>query len=179
MTARTGGRDPLAVLRRLIESDEWVAIDTETTGLGAKAELIELAIVQPSGEVYETLVQPSRPSGEGASRIHRIEPVLLARAPKFGEIARTVAGRLQRRRVLGYAVDFDRRILWRAFALAGLPAPVCRWTCLGSLVTRWCGRRLSLDGALALVGLEPERPRHRAAPDARSVVALARALASR
>jgi DNA polymerase III epsilon subunit-like protein len=102
----------------------------------------------------------------------------LAQAPPFAEIASTIRQRLARRTVLSYNVDFDRNALWREFSAAQQPAPASRWLCVCKVVTRWSGRRLTLDLALARLGLEACEPRHRAAGDARSVAALARALAA-
>lgn len=39
-----------------------VILDTETTGLGADAEVVELAVLSPRGEVlFDSLVRPRKP----------------------------------------------------------------------------------------------------------------------
>jgi DNA polymerase III epsilon subunit-like protein len=168
----------MARLRRIVLGGRWVAFDTETTDLGPRAELVELAIVEPDGRVFETLVRPSGSVSPAAARVHRIDPEALAVAPPFSEVAAQVRQRLARRTVLAYHTDFDRRVLWRAFAGVGEPAPRCRWHCVCDFVTQWVGQRLPLEQALGRVGLEVEHPRHRAATDARGVAALAKALAA-
>jgi len=170
--------DPLAALRRVMEGEQWVALDTETTGLGPGAELVEIALVGADGGEYQRLVRPSAAVSKAASRVHRIDPAALAAAPPFSTIAAEVGARLARRTVIGYHVDFDRRILWRELARAGRPAPPCRWLCLCELMIRLTGRRLSLDEALRRLGVAIDEPRHRALGDARAAVALARALAA-
>ena len=179
MSTTGARRDPLAVLRRVIAEGNWVAIDTETTDLGPRAEIVELALVGADGHEYETLVRPRGEVSRLAAQVHHIDPVELGLAPTFSQIAAEVRRWLARRTLLGYNVDFDRQVLWRAFAQVVQPAPRCRWLCLCDLVTRWAGSRMPLDAALDAVGLAHEGPRHRAAADARAVAALARALAMR
>lgn len=178
MDRKPAQRDPLASLRSVLATAEWVAFDTETTDLGARAEIVELALVEPDGSEYQTLVKPRGAISKGAARVHQIEPAELAAAPPFESVAAEVRRRLARRTVLGYNIDFDRRLLWRELARAGQPAPACKWLCLCDLMTRHAGRRLTLGQALECVGLELPLPQHRAAADARAVVALARALAA-
>lgn len=173
-----GRRDPLAVLRRIVAGGNWVAIDTETTDLGPGAEIVEIAIVGEDGREFHTLVRPRGASSREASQIHRIEPAELMVAPEFSEVAGEVRHRLARRTVLGYNADFDRRVLWQAFARAGQPAPRSRWLCMCDVVTEWTGSRLRLDEALVAFGVNQPGPRHRAAADARAVAALARAVAA-
>jgi DNA polymerase III epsilon subunit-like protein len=170
--------DPFAVLRRVLRGEDWVALDIETSDLGPRAELVEIAIVDPAEREVSTLVRPRGGIVRQAARVHRIPPEDIAAAPSFGDVAAAIRQRLARRTVLGYHVDFDRRVLWREFARAGQPAPPCRWMCLCDLMTRWTGRRQSLDRALQRLGLQATEPRHRAVNDALAVVALARALAA-
>lgn len=173
------GRDPLAVLRRIVAAGEWVAIDTETTDLGPAAEIVELAIVGADGQEFLTLVRPRGISSAAAARVHGIDSEELSLAPPFealaGEVRRWLAGRT----VLGYNVAFDRRVLWRAFAQAVQPAPRSRWLCLCETLTDWAGTRMRLEEALATVGVSGSGPMHRAVHDARAVASLARALAAK
>jgi DNA polymerase-3 subunit epsilon len=169
-------RDPFAVLRRVLGGEDWVALDIETSDLGPRAELVEIAIVDPAGGEVSTLVRPRGGIARRAAQVHRIPPEDIAAAPSFGDVAAAIRRRLAKRTVLGYHVDFDRRVLWREFARTGHPAPACRWICLCDLMTRWTGRRHSLDQALRRLGIGSMEPRHRATSDALAVAALARAL---
>jgi DNA polymerase III subunit epsilon len=178
MTRGGVARDPLAVLRRLIAFGDWVALDTETTDLGPRAEIVELAIVSADGQEFQTLVKPLGASSREAAQVHRIDPDALTLAPPFADVAGEVRKRLARRTVLAYNVAFDRRVLWQAFAQAVQPAPRSRWLCVCDVVTQWAGSRLRLDEALVAAGVNLTQPRHRAAEDARAVAALARALAA-
>lgn len=102
----------LAWVRALL-LDDFVVLDTETTGLGYGDEVIELGVIAPDGgEVLATLVRPR--SGRvppGASRVHGLTMADLADAPTFEdvypELLRVVAGR----RVIAWNAPFDERMV--------------------------------------------------------------------
>lgn len=168
----------LSLLREVLRGHGWLALDTETTRLGPRAEIIEIAIVEPDGRELTMRVWPRGRISRSAAAIHRIDAGQLEGAPKFTEIARVICERLEDRVVLAYNAAFDHQVLRRELERAGLTEPRSRWLCLRDLTTRWAGQSLTLEEAMARFGLEPEQPRHRAAPDARSVARLARVLAA-
>ncbi len=48
--------------REMIARNNWLVLDTETTGLVAPAEVIQIAIVNPEGQVLlDSLVSPAQP----------------------------------------------------------------------------------------------------------------------
>ena len=62
-------------------------LDTETTGLGDDAEVVELAVIDCAGAVLlDTLVRPSGPVPAEAAAIHGITDAMLADAPTWSEI---------------------------------------------------------------------------------------------
>ena len=87
-------------------------LDTETTGLDADAEVVELAVIDCAGTVLlDTLVRPSGPVPAEAAAIHGITDAMLADAPTWSEIhdrfCRLIAGR----QVIAYNADFDVRLI--------------------------------------------------------------------
>ena len=95
----------------------WIAakaliLDTETTGLGADAEVVELAVIDCTGAVLlDTLVRPSGRVPVEATAIHGITDAMLVDAPPWSEIHdqfyRLIAGR----QVVAYNAEFDVRLL--------------------------------------------------------------------
>lgn len=170
-------RDLLSPLKRILAAERWAVVDTETTGLGADAEIVEIAVLDSEGVAFESLVRPRGPVHPEALRLHQLSADLLSDAPLFSDLTADLRRRLMGRTVLGYNVGFDRARLWNEMAQARQPAPRCRWFCLCELTTKHCGSRLSLSQALQHYGVDFEGPRHRAAGDARATLALARALA--
>jgi hypothetical protein len=48
--------------RELMGRQDWVLLNTETTGLGPDDEVVEIAVLDPTGRaLLDTLVRPPRP----------------------------------------------------------------------------------------------------------------------
>jgi DNA polymerase-3 subunit epsilon len=117
--------------RQVVAESEALILDTETTGLEAHDEVIQLAIVDLQGNVLlQTLVRPTVPVGTEARAIHGITDEVLAEASSFAQLHETIAGLLGNRSVLAYHADFDRRLLAQTCAKYGLPPlAVAAWGC--------------------------------------------------
>lgn len=98
--------------RELLTQMDVVILDTETTGLDSGAEICQLAVINLSGDVLiNTLVKPTRPIPQQASRIHKITDQTVASAPTFADIYDVLRATLTGRRVVIYNVAFDVRML--------------------------------------------------------------------
>jgi DNA polymerase III subunit epsilon len=72
--------------RQLLTREDWVILDTETTGLH-NAEVVDIAIVNPKGEpIVDTLVCPTLSIPQEVSDIHGLFDADVADAPTFPEI---------------------------------------------------------------------------------------------
>ena len=101
---------------RDVLSHHPIYLDTETTGLNATDEIVEISIVDHDGAVLlETLVKPSRPIPADATVIHGIttEDVLSSRAwPIVWTLAKPlITGRV----VVIYNDDFDLRMMRQSY----------------------------------------------------------------
>ena len=107
----------------------WLAanaliLDTETTGLGDDAEVVELAVIDCAGAVLlDTLVRPSGPVPAEAAAIHGITDAMLAGAPTWSEIHARFCGLVEGRQVVIYSREFDARVITQTARRYGLPAP--------------------------------------------------------
>ena len=64
-----------------------VYLDTETTGLDSKAEIVEISIVDHDDTLlFESLVRPTRPIPPDSSRVHYITNERGKSAPTSGEV---------------------------------------------------------------------------------------------
>jgi DNA polymerase-3 subunit epsilon len=93
-----------------------VYLDTETTGLNASDEIVEISIVDHDGTMLlETLVKPSRPIPAEATAIHGItnEDVQSSRA--WPIIWTQVKPLLSGRVVVIYNDDFDTRMMRQSY----------------------------------------------------------------
>lgn len=170
--------DLLTPLERLALPDALI-LDTETTGLGSDAQVIEIAILDLTGCVLlDTLVRPTIPVPLDATVVHGLDDDALDGAPAFPDVWPQLADLLTGRLVLAYNADFDRRLLQQTATLHGLELPAVGFRCLMEWATRHLNRRrwLSLDRAAFILGCECGEPRHRALGDARTALAILQVL---
>ncbi|HAT2782712.1 TPA: 3'-5' exonuclease [Citrobacter koseri] len=77
---------PAQTARRWIKHGR-VIVDTETTGLGNDAQIVEIAIINLWGEVLlSTLVKPTIDIPEDATSIHGITNEMVSTAPTWPEV---------------------------------------------------------------------------------------------
>lgn len=111
--------------------DGFVVLDTETTGLGRGAEIIEIAVLDSTGEaLLETRVWPrSGRVPQESTRVHGLTLTDLHGAPTWPEVLLELERKLAGRRVLAWNAPFDERMARqtsRAWSLVPrLPAFEC------------------------------------------------------
>jgi len=87
-------------------------LDTETTGLDERAEIIEISIIDCTGQVLlDTLVKPTSPIPAEATRIHGITNEMVAEAPTWPEVIRKFEEIVIGRDLVIYNADYDLRII--------------------------------------------------------------------
>ena len=176
--------------RRLLELD-LVIFDTETTGLGPDAEIVEIAAMKVDGTVLlDTLVKPRQPIPPNATAIHGVTDEDVAGFPPLKSVLPRVSGRDQH--LASYNLAFDKRLIRRSLDLGGPCAagswhlPVEQSHCIMEMYARYHGAWSdyhhsytfqSLGNALAQCGLEFQGQPHRAMTDARAAAALLRYMA--
>lgn len=99
-----------------LDSQEFVALDVETTGLDpAVDEIIEVAVVkftrQEVLDSWSTLVRPSRMPGQEIVQLTGIQPEELDDAPRFVEVEATVCDKIGSLPIVGHSVTFDTAML--------------------------------------------------------------------
>lgn len=109
-----------------------VYLDTETTGLDACSEIIDICILDYDGTVLlDTLVKPTRAIPRDVTQIHHITNAMVKDAPTWAEVWGEARPILLRRRVAIYNSDFDVRMMQQSHVLNQL-----RWTIADS--NFWC-----------------------------------------
>jgi len=136
-------QDVITWARQVIETGETLILDTETTGLDAHDEVIQLAIIDMHGNVLlDTLVKPTVCVTPEARTVHGITDQALTDAPDFPDLYDAIAVLLGHRSVLAYNAGFDRRILAQTCATYGLPPfKVAAWDCVMERYARFWGER--------------------------------------
>jgi DNA polymerase III subunit epsilon len=115
-------------------------LDTETTGLGPDAEIVQIAIIDDTGRtLLDTLVKPTQPIPPEATRIHGITTAQTDCAPTWADLWPKVQEITQLRAVIIYNADFDARLMQQSAAAHQLTA------CPQHNATLYCAMQLYAD----------------------------------
>ncbi|MCC6791917.1 MAG: 3'-5' exonuclease [Thermomicrobiales bacterium] len=116
--------------KTLIALDRMVFLDTETTGLGKTAEIVDLSIVAVDGTVLlNQLVRPVRPIPVDAMLIHGITNEHVADAPRWADVLEMARPLIHDRVVVAYNSSFDRGMIEQCCAAATVDLPAISWEC--------------------------------------------------
>lgn len=151
-----------------------VYLDTETTGFGPGAEIVDVAVVGHDGEVlFNSLVRPAQRIPPEVIAIHGITDADVAGAPRWSDLFDDLRRVLEGRRIVVYNVIFDKQMIAQSCARCGAALPAADWECAmkkyagfhGSWdpTKRWY-KFQKLERAVLAFGAEPGG--HRAAADA-------------
>ena len=162
--------------RETIRHERVVFLDTETTGFGPRAEIIDIGIVAADGTVLlDTLVRPESPIPASTSRVHGLFDHDVAGAPHWVDVYPEVYRLLIGARVVVYNAPFDSGMVMNSCQRAGLVIPSAQWQCAMRQYSGFAGpavvqpgrgpsRWYKLDLAAAAFGIAPGG--HRALADA-------------
>jgi DNA polymerase-3 subunit epsilon len=160
----------------LLALPDLVFLDTETTGLDGRAEVVEVAILDAQGApLIDTLVRPTGRIPADVTAIHGIDDRMVAGAPRWPEVYPLLTEALSGRTVVVYNADFDLRIIRQVNARHGFPPVAGGWHCAMQGYAAFAGERHAryggfrwhkLDVAMATFGHRPAPDAHRARSDA-------------
>lgn len=168
--------------------DNYVVIDTETTGLRTDDEIVEIAIINMRGEVLlNTLVKPTKPIPAEATCIHGITDEMVADAPTWAEVYPLVMGIISECSWLAWNSRFDARLITQTCLITGVYDDYTPAQMLASykdvhdsqidakrIYSQWYGefdrrqqnfRRQSLSSAVAQQDVQVDGAPHRALND--------------
>ncbi|MCP3904023.1 MAG: 3'-5' exonuclease [Planctomycetes bacterium] len=125
----------------VVADPDAVILDTETTGLDARAQVVDIAVIDTAGRVLvDRLVRPSGRIPAAARAVHGITDRMVAAAPRWPELHRSVGDVLRRAsRVIIYNASYDVRLLRQTRLRYRLPTvgpPRRRYEC----AMRWNAR---------------------------------------
>jgi DNA polymerase III subunit epsilon len=155
-----------------VASAEYLAVDTETNGLGGDlCELTEVATALVGGgevhDSWDSLVRVERPLSRGIERFTGITQGMVDAAPPPEEVLPEVAARLEGRVLVAHNARFDVHVLRQAFERAGLDWPAPPVLCTVALARRFAplATRRGLASLAGSLGIDVDEV-HRALPDA-------------
>lgn len=152
-------------------------LDTETTGTGQDAEIVEICLIDDASQViYSSLVRPVKPIHPDVSKIHGITNGMVRNAPSWLEIHSQISAFMDNRLVGVYNADFDLRMIRQSCHMVQLTwQSNAQFLCIMKLYAQYRGewnythrdyRWHSLESA-GLYSKIPLENSHRACDDAR------------
>ncbi|MFZ7120988.1 MAG: 3'-5' exonuclease [Eubacteriaceae bacterium] len=117
-------------------------LDTETTGLGEKDEIVEITVIDMKGQVYiDTLIKPTILIPPNASAIHKIKNMDIINSPSIIDIYGDLAYIFKNNIVAIYNAEFDIRLICQSLNAHGKKFPhnnnnVC---CVMKLYSQYSG----------------------------------------
>ena len=177
-----GSDMPAREWKQLLDRDDVLILDTETTGLSKAAQIVEIALLDTRGVVrINSLVMPAGRRRMGASRIHGLtyRQLVEGGARPWCAVAPEVATALQAANiVLAWNSDFDVRMLRQTDKRYGLSPTLPASLRVRCAMLDYHGDRISLVGAVMDEGVA-EGTAHRALGDCQLVLAVMRAVVRR
>lgn len=96
----------------MMSPNDLVILDTETSGLGDDAEIIEISLINGNGKVLlDTLVKPTKEVPQEAIDIHGITNELLSTEKSWPEVQLDFENAIQGKALVIYNADYDMRII--------------------------------------------------------------------
>ncbi len=144
-----------------------VYLDTETTGLSAEDEIVELTIIDDNEEVLiNTLMKPvNHTYWPGAERVHGISPIDVRHAPTQKQITDKIRDVVRDTRVVIYNAPYDSQYLPELEEAAEVRCAMREFADWNK--SKW----LNLTNATKIVGYEWEGA-HRALADTKALRAV-------
>lgn len=126
-----------------LTSQDWVILDTETTGIDIRAEVIEIAVIDHTGnQLFHSFVRPLNISRmpPGAKRVHGISMSQLKKAPTFDKVRPELENILHGKRVLCFNAEYDQRLLRQSAKAAGINAVSLNFECVMLKYSAYVGK---------------------------------------
>ena len=171
-------------------SGDYLILDTETTGLNADDEVIELSIINMRGEtVFDSLFKPTKAIEEAACNVHGLTDDSVANAPTFAQAYAQLCKILSGKKLLAYNESFDRRLLNQTAQKNHVLLPNVEFECVMNWFACWNGepnsntarqgkyRSIGLNKALQIVDID-YKPQHRAKSDCIATLLLIESIAN-
>ena len=104
---------PVTVTSSRLAKERVVFLDTETTGIRGRQEVLEIAIIDAEGKILvNSLVRPSyRKRWPDAQAIHGISPVNVVDAPTLDILMPSIINAVKGKNVVIYNARFDLKFL--------------------------------------------------------------------
>ncbi len=111
----------LEIITKGLQSNknDFIFFDTETTGLGRDAEIVEITVLDSDKQViFDSYVKPVKDIGKEASAINGITPEHYKHAPTFADISDSLKAIFNDKMLCAYNAKYDWRLLGQSYNAA-------------------------------------------------------------
>ena len=140
------------------DPDSWAILDTETTGLGLHAEVVQIGIINGRGNapMDNVLVRPTVPIEPEAVHVHYISEAMVANAPSFADVPPRLRDAVRNRLLVIYNADYDLRLLVQSAMAHGVMPylPHGGYDCAMLRYAEWVGKWNDYHGSFRWQKLE-------------------------
>jgi len=130
----------------LITRNRWVILDTETTGIGPRDEVIQIAVIDLKGTVrLDSYIQPIRRKKIplAATAVHGITINMLQGAPSYLELFPRLEKSVADRTIIAYNAEFDKQLLDQTARINQAQQLEASWACAMLQYARFVGEWLA------------------------------------
>ena len=125
-------------IQALKQLEDFLVLDTETTGIGKKAELCEIAIVdfQTEQVLFNSLIKPRDLEGYETGKAREVNGISqdeLMNAPTLPDVWPEILRILQSKHITSFNTDFDLKMIRNSAYRWSLDVPPFAATCLMKL----------------------------------------------
>lgn len=98
--------------RNMLARDNFVIVDTETTGLERPAEICQIAVIDKNGDILlDTMIKPKLHIPEAASNIHGITDKMVEDSPIWPFVRPNFLNIIAGKDVIVYNAVYDRKLM--------------------------------------------------------------------
>lgn len=113
--------------RKLIDNNV-VFLDTETTGIGKNAKVVDLGVIDNKGNILiNLLIQPGIPMPSEATAVNGITNGMLEGCPRFVQVFASIKKILKGKTIIAWNSPFDKRVMENEFKNIGEVLDNCEW----------------------------------------------------
>ena len=126
----------------LNNKDNYIIVDTETSGIGNHAEVLEICAISLNGEVLiESFFKPKGTIAPEAIAVHGLTREILQQkgAVTWNVCASEIAQFFSGKTILAYNASFDKKMIDQTAALYGYSSPIKETVCVMRLRQQFAG----------------------------------------
>ncbi|OKH47313.1 hypothetical protein NIES2101_24045 [Calothrix sp. HK-06] len=106
---------------QILDGQNWAIIDTETTDLSGKAQIVQIGVITSSNPLgLQTYVKPTVPINIQSTQIHGITSAMVSDALYFDQVFLDVWREIGTKDVIIYNADFDLRLIRQSLKARGI-----------------------------------------------------------